>query len=90
LLSNLNSAVEAMKVRLFSPGPIIMNAYDSQAHSDFSTEDANVILGEFQKIEPVISSVMDSIGTRTKILIGKFSTIVVHYTLTSSTRAPHG
>jgi hypothetical protein len=79
-----------MKVRLFSPGPIIMNAYDSQAHSDFSTEDANVILGEFQKIEPVISAVTDSIGTRTKILLGKLPTIVSHYTLASNTRAPRG
>ncbi|KAJ7919930.1 hypothetical protein B0H13DRAFT_1868143 [Mycena leptocephala] len=40
-----------------------------KAHGDFSEEDANVILGEFQKIEPVISAVTDNIGTRTKILL---------------------
>ncbi|KAJ7919928.1 hypothetical protein B0H13DRAFT_2320026 [Mycena leptocephala] len=32
-------------------------------------EDANVILGEFQYIEPVIFAITDSIGTRTKILL---------------------
>ncbi|KAJ7816644.1 hypothetical protein B0H13DRAFT_1923459 [Mycena leptocephala] len=50
-------------------GRLPLQCFTIETSSNYVTkEDINVMLAEFQKIEPIISAVTDSIGTKTKIL----------------------